>query len=128
MALFDLFWNSMAFCRLLWQNIDLTGLTLPFLAVIDPNSFGLVLHVIGSVNIFEGKYYSKQLIRSPYDQKALLSKICLVVAQTEIFSPFPILTNVDIETELWPNFINIIYVLFMSISMITNLSHFQMNS
>ena len=75
-------WPFVFFYGLLWQNIDLTGLTLPFLAVIDPNSFGLVLHVIGSVNTFEGKYYSKQLIRSPYDQKALLSKICLVVAQT----------------------------------------------
>ena len=28
---------------LLWQNIDLIGLVLSFLAVIDPNSFDLVL-------------------------------------------------------------------------------------
>ena len=28
---------------LLWQNINLIGLELSFLAVIDPNSFGLVL-------------------------------------------------------------------------------------
>ena len=45
MALFDLFWYCMAFLvfyGLLWQTIDLTGLLLPFLVVIDPNSSGLV--------------------------------------------------------------------------------------
>ena len=33
----------MAFYDLLWQNTGLIGLVLSFLAVIDPNSFGLVL-------------------------------------------------------------------------------------
>ena len=46
MTLFDLFWSCMVlyvFYGLLWQNIDLIGLVSSFLAVIDPNSFGLVL-------------------------------------------------------------------------------------
>ena len=41
MALSDLLWSYMAFYGLLSQNIDLIGLVLFFLAVIDPNSFGL---------------------------------------------------------------------------------------
>ena len=48
----DLAWSSMAFngrCMvfydLLSQNIELDGLLLSFLAVIDPNSFGLVSYI-----------------------------------------------------------------------------------
>ena len=37
---------------LLWQNIDLIGLVSSFLAVIDPNSFGLVVSQTSSVDIF----------------------------------------------------------------------------
>ena len=52
-VLHDLIWHFMVFYGLfvvlyglfmvLWQNIDLSGLESSFLAVIDPNSFGLVL-------------------------------------------------------------------------------------
>ena len=35
-------WSCIAFLGLLWQNIDLIGLVLPFLGVIDPNSVDLV--------------------------------------------------------------------------------------
>ena len=55
MTLFDLFWYFMVFYGLigllwpfvaiyglLWQNIDFIGLLSSFLAVIDPNLFGLV--------------------------------------------------------------------------------------
>ena len=55
MALFDLFWYCMAFFGLLWpfygllwQTIDLTGLLLPFLVVIDPNPSGLVFFYTAS--------------------------------------------------------------------------------
>ena len=55
-AFSDLAWSCMAFLwsymafygrfvvvyGLLWQNIDLIGIVLSFLAVIDPNSFDLV--------------------------------------------------------------------------------------
>ena len=46
MVLYGLVWFYMAFYGLSWQNIDLIGLVSlvsSFLAVIDPNSFGLVL-------------------------------------------------------------------------------------
>ena len=39
MIVYDLFWPYMA---ILWAYIDLIGLVSSFLAVIDPNSFGLV--------------------------------------------------------------------------------------
>ena len=39
----------MATYGLLWQNIDLIGLVSSFLAVIDPNSFGLVCYDTGFV-------------------------------------------------------------------------------
>ena len=35
-------WSCVAFLWFLWQNTDLNGLELSFLAVIDPNSFSLV--------------------------------------------------------------------------------------
>ena len=35
-------WTFMAFYGRLWQNTDFNGLVSSFLAVIDPNSFGLV--------------------------------------------------------------------------------------
>ena len=47
MAFFGLTWP---FYVLLWQNINLIGLLSSFLAIIDPNSFGLVIS--NPVNIF----------------------------------------------------------------------------
>ena len=51
MAFYGLLWPFMAFYGhiivfygLSWQNIDLIGLVPSFLAVIDPNSFGLVIN------------------------------------------------------------------------------------
>ena len=51
MAIYGLIWLFMVLCGrfivfngLLWQNIDLIGLVSFFLAVIDPNSFGLVCY------------------------------------------------------------------------------------
>ena len=41
-GLLFLIWSYMVFYGLTWQNIDLIGLVSSFLAVIDPNSFGLV--------------------------------------------------------------------------------------
>ena len=36
--------HFIVFYSLSWQNVDLIGLVLSFLAVIDPNSFGLVVY------------------------------------------------------------------------------------
>ena len=52
MALYGLLWHFIAFYGyngLLWQNFDLIGLVSSFLAVIDPNSFGLVSFKIGCI-------------------------------------------------------------------------------
>ena len=61
MVLHDLFWHYMVlnglfadFYGLLWQNIDLIGLESSFLAVIDPNSFGLVFTVVSLVDKLKG--------------------------------------------------------------------------
>ena len=56
MAFYGLIWPFMAtyvivFYGLSWQNIDLSGLVLSFLAVIDPNSFGLVLFKISKFDL-----------------------------------------------------------------------------
>ena len=43
--------HFIAFYGLLWQNIDLIGLLSSFLAVIDPNSFGLVYSILRGIEI-----------------------------------------------------------------------------
>ena len=42
MVLYGLIWSYMAFYDHIDLNIDMIGLVSSFLAVIDPNSFGLV--------------------------------------------------------------------------------------
>ena len=52
MILYGILGSCVAFCVHVWPLMVFDGFILPFLAVIDPNSFGLVYENTASVLLF----------------------------------------------------------------------------
>ena len=70
MAFCGLAWPFYGFKGLCWQNIDLIGLVSFFLAVIYPNSSGLVTNR-DRVKIMNPKYYIMLILTPSYKEKMI---------------------------------------------------------